>query len=203
MNEYQQEQYDAFRTVIRGLAARSAREIDDLRAISRDYLSFRKELDAFQTRHFASLCTRQCFESRLSACCSKDGIVVFFADVVVNVLASTATEVAALVDRLQRPERRDKCIYLADDGCGWRVRPIVCAMFLCDRARAAVLAADPGLQRQWRDFEARRKTFTWPDRPVLFDALEQCFLQRGVKSALMFLNTGPGLLRVKKKAGLI
>ncbi|HHP7233687.1 MAG TPA: hypothetical protein ACFCUC_03575 [Desulfobacterales bacterium] len=203
MNEYQQEQYDAFQTVICGLGRLSIGEIEGLRQMVQPYLRFRRELDAFQAKHFAAHCTRQCFRRRLSACCSKDGIVVFFADVAVNVLDSAEPDIDALVARLQRPERRDKCIYLGRAGCGWKLRPIVCAMFLCNRVQQEVLAADPVLQDQWRAFETRRRTFTWPDRPVLFDALEQCFLRLGLRSSLMFLNTGPGLLRVKKKAGLL
>lgn len=203
MNEYQREQYEAFQTVIRGLRHLPAREISAMRQMSGAYLQFRSELDAFLGRHFSAACNRQCFRDRRSACCSKDGIVVFFADVVINVLFSAPPEVAALIDRLQHPQRVDKCIYLAANGCGWRIRPIVCAMFLCDRARQEILAPDPGLQRQYAHFEARRKTFTWPDRPVVFDALEKCFLRQGLRSTLMFLNTGPGLLRVKKKAGLL
>jgi len=203
MNEYQQEQYAAFQTVIRGLAGLSRNQAAGMEALSQPYLQFRRQLDDFQSRHLADVCTRQCYRSHRSACCSKDGIVVFFADVVINALVSSVPEIDELVARLRHPLRPDKCIYLGRDGCSWKVRPIVCAMFLCDRAHREALTGEPELQRQWVDFERRRKTFTWPDRPVLFDKLEQSFMRRGFRSTLMFLNTGPGLLRVKKQAGLL
>jgi hypothetical protein len=47
------------------------------------------------------------------------------------------------------------------------------------------------------------KSFRWPDRPVLFDQLEQVFMAVGCRSPLMYINTSPGLLRIKQKAGLL
>jgi len=49
--------------------------------------------------------------------------------------------------------------------------------------------------------EAKRKRFTWPDQPVLFDDLESYFMKSGYRSPLMYLHNSPGLLRVKQKAG--
>ena len=49
----------------------------------------------------------------------------------------------------------------------------------------------------------QEKSFKWPDRPVLFDDLEKLFLDLGCHSTLMHLNLSPGLLRIKKRAGLI
>ena len=45
-----------------------------------------------------------------------------------------------------------------------------------------------------------RKRFTWPDRPVLFDDLEQYFMDAGCTSPHMYLHNSPGLLRVKQMA---
>jgi hypothetical protein len=49
----------------------------------------------------------------------------------------------------------------------------------------------------------QEKKYKWPDRPVLFDHLEKVFLDMGYRSSLMHLNLSPGLLRVKRAAGLI
>ena len=48
----------------------------------------------------------------------------------------------------------------------------------------------------------QEKAFKWPDRSVLFDDLEKVFLDLGYRSTLMHLNLSPGLLKVKKMAGL-
>ena len=137
---------------------------------------------------------------RLSACCSKEGIVTFFADVVVNMLESTVDEIDALKSVLRASESGFKCVYLGEQGCMWRVKPIVCEMFLCDRAQQTVFAEAPDLASEWAAFEALKKRFTWPDRPVLFDDLEAVFIQAGCRSTLMYMHNSPGLLRVKRKA---
>ncbi len=164
------------------------------------YFAFRKDVDDFLATHFSEICNRSCYRNRLSACCSREGIVTFFADVVINVLESTADEIDALKAVLQEPEPGFKCVYLGECGCIWRVKPIVCEMFLCDRARQTVLQAASNLAAQWAALEADRKRFTWPDRPVLFDDLEAVFIRAGCRSPLMYMHNSPGLLRVKRKA---
>ncbi|MDL2275830.1 hypothetical protein LJC22_06870, partial [Desulfosarcina sp. OttesenSCG-928-G10] len=82
-------------------------------------------------------------------------------------------------------------------------RPIVCAMFLCDRAMDAVFLKAPDARTHWEDLRCREKDFKWPDQPVLFDHLEKVFLDLGLRSSLMHLNFSPGLLNVKRKAGLL
>jgi hypothetical protein len=75
-------------------------------------------------------------------------------------------------------------------------------MFLCDRAMSAVLQIDPEAEKAWASLRRQEKSFKWPDRAVLFDYLEKAFLDMGFQSTLMHLNLSPGLLRIKKKAGL-
>ncbi|MDL2270168.1 hypothetical protein LJC41_09440 [Desulfosarcina sp. OttesenSCG-928-G17] len=76
-------------------------------------------------------------------------------------------------------------------------------MFLCDRAMEAVFSQWPEAKTQWNDLRCREKDFKWPDQPVLFDHLEKVFLNLGLRSSLMHLNFSPGLLNVKRKAGLL
>ena len=96
-----------------------------------------------------------------------------------------------------------KCIYLGPTGCRWRIKPIVCEMFLCDRAEKTVFEGHPHCKEEWTALNRRKKDFTWPDRPVLFDRLEKVFLDLGYHSTLMHLNFSPGLRMVKKKAGIV
>jgi hypothetical protein len=153
--------------------------------------------------HFSKICTQNCYQNRLSACCSREGIITFFADIVVNVLVSDHREIADLMMHLQAPNKGFKCVYLTEAGCRWKLKPIVCEMFLCDRAQNTVMAGNPRLASQWRQIEEKRKQYTWPDQPVLFDRLEAHFISAGYRSTLMYLHNSPGLLRVKQKAGLI
>jgi hypothetical protein len=201
MNEYHQEQIDAIEIVHQHLHSHPSARLD-LLAFAADYLLFRAEVDRFLTTHFRKACTQSCYQNRLSACCSREGIVTFFADIVVNALVSDRQEIEELISILQEPNTGFKCIYLTEDGCRWKVKPIVCEMFLCDTAKEVILPPDSQLQRQWRLFEEKRRQYTWPDQPVLFDRLEEYFMAAGYRSTLMYLHNSPGLLRVKQKAGL-
>lgn len=200
MNDYQTEQMETLTTIRDCLAEMEDREREKLRASLKDYLAFRAETAAFLERHFGHLCTRNCYESRRSACCSKDGIVTFFADAVINVLLSSEEEQDALADVLTKPHTGFKCVYLSERGCLWRLKPIVCEMFLCDPAKAEIFGNSPAVRKEWESLEKRRKGFTWPDQPVLFDDLEQIFLEAGYRSPLMYLHCSPGLLRIKRKS---
>ena len=202
MNDYQQEQLDALRTARDGLACIKHSELDDLKRSSGDYLRFRQSVDQFLTRHFSGICTRICYESQTSACCSKDGIITFFADTAINALHAAPGELDQMEAALNRDNRGHRCIYLTADGCMWTIRPVVCAMFLCDRAMDTAFTADPGARLVWEDLRRQEKSFKWPDRPVLFDHIEQVFMAMGYRSSLMHLNLSPGLLRVKQRAGL-
>lgn len=202
MNDYQREQLDALTIVRRGLLQMGDRKRRRLKATVKDYLAFRASVDAFLNRYFNGMCTQTCYQSRTSACCSRDGIITFFADSVINALNADPETLDRMEARLRRVNRGHRCVYLAEGGCMWSVRPVVCSMFLCDRAQQTVFRAAPQAGTEWERWRRTSKMFTWPDRPVLFDHLERLFLQSGYRSTLMHLNLSPGLLRVKKRAGL-
>lgn len=200
-SEYQQEQSRTRIMIRRLLAAMGPGETARLGAGLKDYLRFRDTVDRFLQRHFGAVCTRRCYQSRLSACCSREGIITFFADMVIDALVGGDAHSASLLEVLDGEGMPGKCIYLGDSGCRWRVKPIVCQMFLCERAERAVFDRRPDLESRWRELERERKGFTWPDRPVLFDDLERVFMEMGCSSPLMYLHLSPGLLRVKGRAG--
>jgi len=174
--------------------------LTDLRARIEGYLDFRRELDRFFEHYFSEVCTEMCYEDNHSACCNREGIITFFADVVVNVLMSQEGEVEDLLQVLNLPHRGLKCIYLGKRGCLWRVKPIVCEMFLCEHARNTVFGREPKGLQEWKRLRGREKRYTWPDRPVLFDELETYFMGKGCSSSLMYCHNSPGLLRIKALA---
>jgi hypothetical protein len=202
MVEYRLEQLAALETAVRYLRSLSEDQTNQLKAKLTEYLKFRDDVDAFLTENFADLCTRTCFESELSACCSKDGIITFFADILINALYASQQEIETLLASLQNRNEGFKCVYLNKNGCLMRIQPIVCKMFLCDKAEEAVFAQNPHLKDQWEALKAQKKRFTWPDRPVLFDFLEEIVIKAGLSSSLMYLHNSPGLLRVKQRAGI-
>ena len=200
LTPYQTQQLEALRMVRRHLEKGGAAERAAISARIVDYLAYRERLDRFLADHFHHLCNETCYQSALSACCAREAIITFFAEVVVNALVSTPTELDRMMARLSQPHEGARCVYLGPDGCLWRVRPIVCALFLCDRAEREVLASDPDLKGRWQALRAEARRFRWPDRPVLFDELEQRFMAAGCRSDLMYLHTSPGLLNVKRRA---
>ena len=178
-------------------------ELDLLRNELQTYLIFRQKVDEFLGTHFSSYCTQSCFENQQSACCSKDGIITFWADVVINVLLCDEDQLVTLFQSIRYPRSPNKCIYLGKQGCCWQLRPLVCAMFLCDGAQQKALSHQPEAQARWNELNNQARSFRWPDKPVLFDTLEIKFMAAGCRSPLMYLNTSPGLLLVKRKAGLV
>jgi hypothetical protein len=200
LTPYQIQQLEALQMVRRHLDQCGASERDAISARIADYLDYRHRLEQFLQGHFHHLCNVTCYQNALSACCAREAIITFFAEVVVNALVSSPTELDRMMAPLSRPHEGTKCVYLGPDGCLWRVRPIVCALFLCDRAEREVLAPDPALQRQWQSLRDEAQRFRWPDRPVLFDEIEQRFMAAGCRSPLMYLNNSPGLLAVKRRA---
>ena len=200
MSSYQKEQIESYSMVHRHIAALTTSERRALDSEISDYLSFRDEVDAFLIEHFSAACTQKCYQDKVSACCSREGIITFFGDIVVNVLVSPEDEIKALVDVLQQPNEGFKCIYLGNSGCLWQVKPIVCEMFLCKQAQSNVFDKNAGAGRIWEELKQRRKVYTWPDRPVLFDNLERYFMDAGYTSSLMYMHNSPGLLRVKSLA---
>jgi len=197
---YQKEQAESLSVVMRHLAALSESKKADLHTLIADYRSFRKAVETFLSEQFSAVCNQKCFRSRVSACCSRDGIVTFFADHVINALESDVTALERLNAALYKPHKGVKCVYLAENGCLWRVKPVVCEMFLCDTAKEKIFTERPTERRHWEDFEQKRKRYTWPDRTILFDTLEKIFMDAGYNTALMYLHNSPGLVRVKRMA---
>ena len=200
MNAYNQEQRDAIIAVADCLKKLSPSDLKGLRAMIKNYLRFRGDVDRFLKQHFSALCTRTCYESRQSACCSREGITTFFADVVINMLLCEDQDMETLLRALNNPNQGEKCVYLGRNGCLWHVKPIVCEMFLCQRAREAVFSEDTEALQTWQKLRVREKRYTWPSRPVLFDKLEDIFMEKGLRSSLMYFHNSPGLLRVKALA---
>lgn len=204
MNDYQQEQWDALKLTQKMLSSLTHNELEQLKNRIHPYLDFRNKVDRFLQIHFADHCSQSCYANRRSACCSKDGIVTFWADVVINTLNSSSSVLLDLEHALINPLYDHKCTYLAANGCCWQVRPLMCVMFLCDDVQASVFQTEHNhLKQQWQTFIDVAKQFRWPDRPVLFDWLETYFMKRGARCSLMYINTTPGLLRIKQKSGLI
>jgi len=201
ISPYQQEQNEAILLATTHLNSLAPDQIQALKTASHEYLKFRKDADAFLNTFFASTCTQKCFQSNLSACCSREGIITFFADIVINVLYSASDERNLLLTVLRKPNAGPKCVYLGPRGCLWRIKPIVCQMFLCDAAKEKIFEDHPSAKSAWNDLKNREKQFTWPDKQVLFDDLETLFINAGHASSLMYLHNSPGLLLVKKRAG--
>ncbi|NNF99268.1 MAG: hypothetical protein HKM93_07805 [Desulfobacteraceae bacterium] len=203
MTPYQREQWDTLSLVENYISRQTSSERSELSTAIEKYLDYRHRLDIFLSLHFNEICTRECFQNNLSACCSKDGIITFFGDVVVNVLASDETHLNTMFNLLTRPHTSPKCLYLTTSGCAWRIRPSVCALFLCDRAKDAVFSLNPDRKVEWDELKREEKDYKWPDKPVVFDYLETVFIEAGIRSPLMYLHNSPGLLRVKKRAGIL
>ncbi len=203
MNDYQREQLDAWRQIEQALRQMSTREKQAIGKEAADYLNFRKEVENFINQYFNKYCTIYCYQNNRSACCGKDSILTFWADLVINAVNIDDQTLKAMMNAIQRPVYTDKCIYLSRQGCCWHIRPLVCLMFLCNAVQQEVFSKDPDAGRQWEALCRRARSFRWPDRSVLFDRLEARFLAMDCFSPLMYLHTSPGLLRVKKKAGML
>jgi hypothetical protein len=202
LNTYQKEQLDALDQIQSTLMEMSTKTKDRLAIDLRLYLDFRKEVDRYLNDHLSSYCTQACFNSQTSACCSKDGIITFWADMVINACSCTHDELDRLISAVKNPYYSRKCVYLGPEGCLWTVRPLVCAMFVCDQLQVDVIRQDSKLLKTWEKYRQRAKGFRWPDKPVLFDRLEEMFMALGCQSPLMYINSSPGLMKIKRKARL-
>jgi hypothetical protein len=160
-------------------------------------MRFRADVAHFQRRYFSDVCTQNCFTSQTSACCGREGIATFFADVVINVVHSSDEEVDAILQILSEDSGGPNCVYLTEKGCLWQIKPIVCEMFLCQSAKESILERDNLLRSRWERLRRREKNYTWPRKPVLFDKLEEFFMREGFDSPLMYFHYSPGLLRLK------
>ena len=200
MSQYNWEQSEAIVLVRHHLKMLPPSKLSSLKTEIEDYLQFREEVDRFLQHYFSGVCTQKCYQDNYSACCGHEGITTFFADVVINVLMSSAKEIDRLLEVLSLPDQGMKCVYLGEMGCLWRIKPIVCEMFLCKHAKKTVFDKAPSALKEWEELKSREKRYTWPDRPVLFDDLESHFIRAGYSSSLMYFHNSPGLLRVKKLA---
>lgn len=200
MSEYNREQLEAIRMVRGRLNMASPSALASLRTRIRNYLGFRRDVDLFLRQHFSGVCTQKCYQNHHSACCGREGITTFFADVLINVLMSPNEDVDRLLHILSLPKLGLKCVYLGASGCLWNLKPIVCEMFLCEHARSTVFNKEPRALKEWEQLKRREKRYTWPNRPVLFDDLEAEFIENGYYSPLMYFHNSPGLLKVKDKA---
>lgn len=202
MNPYQKEQWEGYSQISDQLKRMTSDDLIQLKNSTKSYVRFRQDLDMFLNLYFSEHCKKSCFQSSISACCSKDGIITFWADLVINAIHSNHIQMDRLMNSIQHPIQLNKCIYLQPQGCVWQIRPIVCAMFLCDTASELVFTRQPEASQEWQFLKEKGRGYRWPDRAVLFDSLEQHFIKLGCRSPLMYLNSSPGLLRVKQKAGL-
>jgi len=148
--------------------------------------------------NFGRLCTQNCYEKKLSACCNREGVITFFADLVINALVSEKKLLDLMLIRLQKGNTGYKCVYLDKSGCIWQLKPIVCEMFLCESAKKNVFKKKPRARETLEKLKLQEKSFKWPDKPVLFDDIETFFLDSGYSSPLMYFHNSPGLLRIKQ-----
>jgi hypothetical protein len=204
MNDYQKEQAESLTIVRKHLSSLNINQKETLFEMASEYFLFRKEVDSFLYYYFGNICNLKCYQNRLSACCGRDGIITFFADMVINALVSSEQD----LDQLDAAVSSNcntgiKCIYLGNKGCLWKLKPIVCEMFLCHSAMNDVFEKFPEAALKWKQLKQQEKLFKWPDQPVLFDLLEEVFLTAGYRSSLMYFHNSPGLLRIKRQAGLL
>jgi len=96
--------------VRRYLAQISEAQRETLKEGLTDYLIFRDAVDAFQENYFRDICNRKCYQSKLSACCSRDGIIIFFAEVIINALMADPAALEYLQDVLTHPHEGFKMI---------------------------------------------------------------------------------------------
>jgi hypothetical protein len=85
------------------------------------------------------------------------------------------------------------------DACGGSNRSSV-KCFSAMRRKTLFFKENPVARKRWDALVRQKKDYTWPDRPVLFDTLEQICIDAGYTSPLMFLHNSPELLRVKRQA---
>jgi hypothetical protein len=197
MNTYQKEQFDALTMVRNHFENQNSPRLPELESMIAGYLDFRNRVALFLKTRFESICTEKCYQNRLSACCARDGIITFFGDVVINALVSSDADLSTLEDAIIHPCKPDKCIFLTENGCTWQIKPVVCEFFLCDTAERQVFQNDMETLKQWEAFNAEKKAYTWPDRPVMFELIENEFIMQGYQSPLMYFHNSPGLIHIR------
>lgn len=202
ISQYNKEQIEALDIVCEYIRSVSPETIENHKNDTRDYLLFREKISDFSKKNFDHLCKKKCFDSNLSACCTKEGIITYFADMFINAIFSTEDQLKALETALMHPKDTFACVYLGDTGCLWQIKPIVCEMFFCDFLLHEAEKENPNIKDEVSQLKILQKTFTWPDKQIIFNDIEQLFIKRGYHSSLMYMHSSPGLLRVKKNAGL-
>ncbi len=200
MSEYNRDQWESFKAIEAAMHALSEDRVAALRSDLEPYLVFRRKLRMFHERFFEPSCMTLCFETHRSACCGFESIFTFFADQVFTYILSKPHERKQLFEALLRPYRSDRCVYLGPKGCVWTLPPISCAMFYCEEVKDRVFGSRPEAAEWWQELRTAERAFTYPDRLVLFEAVENLFQSLGVDSSHMYFHKSPGLLRIKKKA---
>ncbi|MBU0994290.1 MAG: hypothetical protein KJ737_17505 [Proteobacteria bacterium] len=202
MTDYNTEQLETLDMIVNVLPRMPEKEIIELKDSASDYLQFRQDMASFSDTYLAPLCKKKCHDTGLSACCTKDGIITYFTDMVLNVLFSDEKKISILKNTLSRSNTHTTCVYLSEKGCLWTIKPIVCEMFFCDWLIEESSVTDASFARQIEAFRIRQKLYTWPDKPVFFNTVETLFLEKGIESSLMYFHFSPGLKQIKKKAGV-
>lgn len=201
-SEYNYNQLVTITSISKYLNTLSPELKQSIQAKIEPYLAFRKLTADFHHENFSTICTEKCFIEKTSACCGKEGIIVFFSDIFINLIGDSTLDLDQISPNLQK-DTNEKCVYLTEKGCFWPIKPIICEMFLCDTAKDKVLNKGGKTESDWNHLLEMEKAYTKPDKPVLFDYLEKIFLEAGYKSPLAYFHQSPGLLRVKLKNGLI
>ncbi len=198
ISRYNSEQIETIGMVVEHLSCVSEKENESLKKMCDEYLGFRKQLSEYFLKYVADTCIKKCFDNQRSACCTKEGVIIFFADIFINLLYSDKKETDDLLFALNSLDQGRRCVYLGERGCLWKIKPVICEMFLCNTAKKEIFQKHADASLLWMALKKREKDFKWPDKPVLFDRIEEYFINKGFSSSLMFMHTSPGLIKVKK-----
>lgn len=201
ISEYNKDQLNTLKMVKEFIKSISPSERSAIKKKMKPYLEFRSKVLSFHDENLSDICTAKCFLSGESACCNRDGIATFFSDFVINIFSADPDSLSYMEKRLLE-KGNNKCVYLAEEGCLWHYKPIICEMFLCEHAKINMSVKGESVLKKWNQLKEEEKSFTWPDKPVLFDELEALFIKEGFDSPLMYFHKSPGLLRVKSRAGI-
>ncbi len=200
IGKYNSLHLQSVKTTFQALRSLKISELEELKKLIAPYIKFREDLKEFTKTYFLEFCREKCFKTSKSLCCGYESIIVFFADEVINYLFGNPKDFEIIIEKLSIPNNTNHCVYLGENGCLWTVRPISCAMFFCEEAKNWVFSSfseEP--LKKWNYLQKMEKTFTWPDKPILFDELEEYFIKRGVWTSHMYFHKSPGLLKIKQE----
>ncbi len=196
-SEYNRDQLNSLIIVRDFINNQPTSTVEHIKEISIPYINYRAGVKTFHDKYLSDICTVKCFEENKSACCNREGIATFFADLVINAVYTDEPELDRMKKVLSREMTGNKCVYLTEKGCLWKYKPIVCEMFLCDHAKKALKEKGEPLHKKWNDLRQEERKYTWPDKPVLFDEIEKIFIAEKFESPLMYFHKSPGLLKIK------